>query len=733
MAASADATDKDIQDALAAVGSGAAPETGGGDADIDAALQALNVPKPRYTPDKGPADFLSGGSDAISESLKRGFGTAVGEAGMVGQGLMFLPSGIAYLAGMPFGKGPQFQKATVNALNPATDWSGDPLPATGEVGRGAQYPGQALGESLEALSTGAGNVAASLTDPRLQRPAGLAGLPSQADMARALPKPTAPQNPEQGRVQAARTEAMTRSGTEAITQAILALAGLKGGAEAVEGRGGGGGGYVPRVTKSDILGSTETTKPVYGPPPALREPILRLRSAKAPTAEDVQDLSRSVYAWLAKDPPAQHLTAAENELSLLRERVPEARETLEAALSAVRVARQSKASPGLRETPGSDVAMSGVSSRTPHGDEITLQPVVDIQQKIQPGAQPGTSTAIQPTTDFAERMAAAAPKPVPKPVKGESAPNPELEALAGQYRATAADVPATLPQLPKYLKGAKPKMGEQAITFASDLDKAAYIVANPRTASARHADYLEWLAKAMDTDENTALFMAKRSRDATVASVKAGKADVPPFLAPKRPGGDRVLSAQRIEGGTDDVVERPPTPLEQRMSAVDEALKGTALSRVNIPIGAEGFAQENHLRMGQGEGTPLGYTQFVQDVYEHPADEVLQAIGEKVFQEGKGDPTRVHLDAPTLTALQQALAARGWNPARRDRLEMLSAAYDYAMRNRQVRNEGYARMRGAIQDNDLMGEMLRSPENFAVRVRLPKFDAGRDFEKVCSP
>lgn len=635
MAATADATDKDIQDALAAVGAGAAPETGGGDADIDAALQAINVPKPRYTPDKGPADFMAGSYDYAAPAARRAVGGAVGEyntlasfPGMVIGGLAAGPAaGLHKLFPdlMPTGQQALEEGEDLFQIHPGGDY-GEGAAVTEQ---GASYPFQKLTEA-------GGNLAAQAATQPLR----LHGQPPLPTRQRGQPSASPGPVPS---AQDARTEAFMRSGGEAITQAILALGGMKLGGDAV---------------------------------------------AEAP-----------------------------------------------------------------RGTKASDV--------------------VDIQQKVQPGAQPGTSTAIQPTTDFAERMAAAAPKPVPKPVKGEAVPNPELEALAGQYRAQAADVPATLPQLPKYLKGAKPKMGEQAITFASDLDKAAYIVANPRTASARHADYLEWLAKAMDTDENTALFMAKRSRDATVASVKAGKADIPPFLSPKKAAGEASVSGFEPEptqtasvplmitkkmraglldkGFTPAQISKmtpqqahdalgsvqaqtgPTSPLEQRMGAVDEALKGTALSRVNIPIGAEGFAQENHLRMGQGEGTPLGYTQFVQDVYEHPADEVLQAIGEQVFQQGKGDPTRVHLDAPTLTALQQALAARGWNPARRDRLEMLSAAYDYAMRNRQVRNEGYARMRGAIQDNDLMGEMLRSPENFAVRVRLPKFDAGRDFEKVCAP
>ena len=339
-----------------------------------------------------------------------------------------------------------------------------------------------------------------------------------------------------------------------------------------------------------------------------------------------------------------------------------------------------------------------------------------------------------PTSDFQARMQQATPKAPAKPEKV----TPEIQeanvsSLEAPFRATPADPVSVFPRLPKYLAGAKPRYGDVKLEFQSDLDRAAYIVGNPKTSSGKHADYLEWLSQALGTDENTALFLAKRSLAATKAHVKGGaEGPIPAYLKPQAPGTPvHPLPAPNVQEAAPGA---PASVPESGMDAVDKALAGTRLTRTPVPPGASDFfTSMNSLRMGQGEGEPLPYTQLVRDVYPSPADEVISTIGEKVIQQGKGDPTRVHLSPDDMQALNQALSARGWPAHRVDFLEKLSASVDYARQNRQIRNEGYAPMRGAIQDQGLVGDALKFPDKYAVTARLDEFKSPRDFEKVCAP
>ena len=555
---------------------------------LEAASKPVKVIKP---PDKTADDFLSGGYPSVREGAARGAGTAAGELGLLGQGLMFLPSGLAYLAGLPFGtdKAAAAQRATVNLLNPTTDWSGKPLGSTTPFGEAAQRPSDWLSRAIEGTAEGGGDILSRATDPNA--PVENANFQSRFGI-------SIPQGKPLTTAQEAKREAPIRSASEAATNALMALAGLKGGGEAVTEQAG-------------------------------RVPFVRERPTPA-----VQ--------------PAE---------------VP-------------------------RETP----------------------------------------MAPPPANDFQARMQEAAPKPptpeAPAPAKVQS----DMAALEAPYRyRPEKDAATVLPKLPKYLSGAKPKMGEQKLEFASDLDRAAYIVANPRTRSGSHADYLDWLAKALGTDENTALLLAKRSKEATVASVKAGQPKIQPYLHPKRGESPVALPEEPRQAP-----ETQARTTDEPLVALDKALQGTSLTRTPVPEGMrDSFAQENHLRMGQGQGEPLPYVQLVRDVFPSAADEVINAIGEKVFQQGKGDPTRVHLPPDDLKALDQALSQRGWPVHRRDLLEKLSAALTYALDNRQARNEGYAPMRAAIQDHNLMGDVLRNPENYAVTAKLREFKPPRDFEKVC--
>ena len=572
-----------IQAALKAIG---AP-TDQTDDSIKSALKAINEPVRVIIPDKGPADFMAGGYPSVREGAERGLGAAAGVAN--------IPLG---MAGMTVGGLAAIPAAGLHTLFPDTMPSASDvlaqgerefqIPLSGEYARGAEYTQGAAGKALDAATRAGGSIVAG--GPRLTR---------------GPQKPTTP-------AQDALRESVTRTGGEAITNALLAI-----------GLGGEG----------------------------LREGMAR---PEAPAAAP--------------------------------EAIP-------------------KAAP--------------VTPEAPRGTSVEPPPP-------------------PPATDFQARMQQAAPKPKePEPVTPE-VQEANVSALEAPYRATPADAISLFPKLPKDLRGAKVNMGDLRLNFQSDLDRAAYIVGNPRTSSSRHADYLEWLSNALGTDENTALFLAKRSLAATKAAVKASRGTetegvIPPYLKPAAPG----TPVNPMPAPSDVRPATPSAPAsvpDSGMAAVDKALEGTRLTRTPIPPGSSDmFTSMNSLRIGTGEGQPLPYTQYVRDVYPQPADEVISTIGEHVLQQAKGDPTRVHLSPEDAAALNQALAARGWPRHRVDFLEKLSAAVDYARQNRQVRNEGYAPMRSAIQDNKLMGDMLKHPENYAVTVRLDEFKPSRDFEKVCAP
>jgi hypothetical protein len=78
----------------------------------------------------------------------------------------------------------------------------------------------------------------------------------------------------------------------------------------------------------------------------------------------------------------------------------------------------------------------------------------------------------------------------------------------------------TLPVLPQFLAGAKPRFAKSTIDFESDIDKALYIVGNQTTKSARHDDYMAFLRQALETDDAT---IGKLARDVRLEVVQSGK------------------------------------------------------------------------------------------------------------------------------------------------------------------------------------------------------------------
>ena len=71
---------------------------------------------------------------------------------------------------------------------------------------------------------------------------------------------------------------------------------------------------------------------------------------------------------------------------------------------------------------------------------------------------------------------------------------------------------ANLPILPSRLSGAKPKYGTVDMEFETDIDKAFYIIGNPKSKSAKHDEYVDYLSKALGVPETEVMKMAREAR-----------------------------------------------------------------------------------------------------------------------------------------------------------------------------------------------------------------------------
>jgi hypothetical protein len=77
-----------------------------------------------------------------------------------------------------------------------------------------------------------------------------------------------------------------------------------------------------------------------------------------------------------------------------------------------------------------------------------------------------------------------------------------------------------LPKLPQYLGGAKPSFFTSGIEFETDLDKALYIIANPKSKSKNHDAYVDFVKQSLNIDDATAFRLAQQVRQEVVGKGK---------------------------------------------------------------------------------------------------------------------------------------------------------------------------------------------------------------------
>jgi hypothetical protein len=73
-----------------------------------------------------------------------------------------------------------------------------------------------------------------------------------------------------------------------------------------------------------------------------------------------------------------------------------------------------------------------------------------------------------------------------------------------------------LPKLPQFLSGAKPSFFTSPVAFETDLDKALYIIANPKSKSKNNQDYLDFVKTALNVDDATASKLALQVRQEVI-------------------------------------------------------------------------------------------------------------------------------------------------------------------------------------------------------------------------
>jgi hypothetical protein len=73
-----------------------------------------------------------------------------------------------------------------------------------------------------------------------------------------------------------------------------------------------------------------------------------------------------------------------------------------------------------------------------------------------------------------------------------------------------------LPKLPQFLAGAKPSFFTSPVAFETDLDKALYIIANPKSKSKNHDAYVDFVKQSLNVDDATAQRLARDVRQEVI-------------------------------------------------------------------------------------------------------------------------------------------------------------------------------------------------------------------------
>jgi hypothetical protein len=143
------------------------------------------------------------------------------------------------------------------------------------------------------------------------------------------------------------------------------------------------------------------------------------------------------------------------------------------------------------------------ASRGPRGERVEIdpqtgQPVEIVELDL--GATPAPSTVTRPAVqagfggEFGPSQAAAgATERVPMR-------QAELSEAGARQAERVAEGRRPAAQLPRELRGAKPRFKNKTPQFASDIDKALYIIANPTTRSRSHNKYVAWLRQHFGED-----------------------------------------------------------------------------------------------------------------------------------------------------------------------------------------------------------------------------------------
>ena len=245
----------------------------------------------------------------------------------------------------------------------------------------------------------------------------------------------------------------------------------------------------------------------------------------------------------------------------------------------------------------------------------------------------------------------------------------ELEDLEDVLPSTAAREAA---QLPRDLSRAKPRYSRSGVVFASDVDRALYIIAQPKK-STRDADYLKFVMDATGLDEAAA---RKAGRDlkedlkAVYARTPEGEdMQVPASIHGRGVGDIEDLTARMVEGKTpiDELtkavprrpVAEPDKPLQ--FSGVKPTETGTVLSeeRKAIREGSEGVT--NRL-----EAAELRHAAAVDAV---AAAKALTRVSPKV-RAATGAPRKREALSKALAEERAALVARDF--ARQDAADAAS-------------------------------------------------------------
>lgn len=144
------------------------------------------------------------------------------------------------------------------------------------------------------------------------------------------------------------------------------------------------------------------------------------------------------------------------------------------------------------------------------GTELADELVKTAQDNLNAAASPSAKPRYKAGYVDSEGNLIPIDTPTSAPLRQDDTPAFNAPADQAQKQVNYADLNST-PRLPSFLGDFAPKYGKTALEFNNDIDKALYILGNPKVKYAKSADYMSWATKSLGMSEPEVMKLAKEA------------------------------------------------------------------------------------------------------------------------------------------------------------------------------------------------------------------------------